>query len=339
MSFLQVAWFVLIGVLLTGYAILDGFDLGVGIGYLFAKKERERRVFLNAIGPVWDGNEVWLIAAGGVLFAAFPMVYATVFSGFYLALMLVLFGLIFRAVALEFRGKMESEKWRRRWDAAFSVGSIIPALLFGVAVGNIMRGVPLDPSGNFAGSFFGLLNPYALIVGFLGFSFFATQGALFLVLKTEGDLAESVRSRASRAWLFYAGLFGIASLATFIFESHLLSNYLSAPLLFLIPAATIFTMAMTGYDIKKGSSKRAFIFNSLSVAGLVGMAGAAVFPNLVPALGNPEGGLTAANASSSPLTLTVMLIIALIGMPLVIGYTIFVYRTFGGKVDLEKGIY
>jgi len=177
MSFLQVAWYFLIGLFLLVYAILDGFDLGVGFWYLFAKKEDHRRLLLNAIGPVWDGNEVWLLTGGAAIFAAFPQIYATVFSGFYLALMLVIFGLIFRAVSIEFRDKGESPGWRNFWGAAFGIGSILAALLFGVAVGNILRGLPLDEHGNFTGTFFTLLNPYALLIGLLGFVMFATHGA------------------------------------------------------------------------------------------------------------------------------------------------------------------
>jgi len=175
---LQVTWFLLIGVLLTGFAILDGFDLGVGVWHLRARGDRERRTLLNAVGPVWDGNEVWLLTAGGALFAAFPPVYASVFSGFYMALMLLLLALIFRAVSMEFRGKVESDGWRRFWDLGFGLGSALPAILFGVAVGNIMRGIPLDADGNFTGTFFSLLHPYALATGLLSLAAFVCHGAI-----------------------------------------------------------------------------------------------------------------------------------------------------------------
>ena len=178
MTTYQIIWFILVGVLLGGYALLDGFDLGVGFWHLFTKGDRARRIALTSIGPVWDGNEVWLLTGGGALFAAFPPVYATVFSGFYLAMMLVVISLIFRAVALEFRSKVEDERWRKAWDVAFSLGSILAALLFGVAVGNVLRGVPLDGEGNFTGTFFGLLNPYSLVFGLLSVAMVATHGAL-----------------------------------------------------------------------------------------------------------------------------------------------------------------
>src|SRR5450756_2412977 len=196
-GFLQAAWFVLVGVLLVGYAILDGFDLGVGMQHLTtARTDDERRILMNSIGPVWDGNEVWLITAGGALFAAFPKVYATVFSGFYLALMLVLAALILRAVSLEFRSKERGRAWRTTWDVAFCVGSLLPAVLFGVAIGNVMRGVPLDGQGDYAGTFVGLLSPFALAVGLLSAAMFLMQGAAWLLLKTEGALQARARRTA-----------------------------------------------------------------------------------------------------------------------------------------------
>ena len=339
MTTLQVTWFFLVGVLLTGYAILDGFDLGVGIWHLKAKKNKDRRKFLNAIGPVWDGNEVWLLTGAGAIFAAFPMVYATVFSGFYLALMLILFGLIFRAVSIEFRSQKEDINWRNKWDLAFSVGSMIPALLYGVAIGNLLRGVKLDASGQFAGSFFGLLNPYALIIGVTGFAMFATHGALFIVLKTEGKIAQEAKGWAQKAWKAYLALFGIATLFTFVFERHLLTNFMSLPVLWVIPIVAVFSIAMIGFYNKRDSAWSAFISSSVSIAGMMALVGASLFPNLVRSLTNPAWSLTVANSSSSQLTLTVMLVITLIGMPLVLGYTWFVYKTFSGKVKQEHIIY
>ncbi len=339
MSFLQVTWFFLIGVLLTGYAILDGFDLGVGFWHLFTRKDENRRILLNAIGPVWDGNEVWLLTGSGAIFAAFPHVYATVFSGFYLALMLVLFALIFRAVSVEFRSSVPSPRWRNAWDIAFAVGSIIPTLLFGVAFGNILRGLPLDESKNFVGNFFTLLNPYALLIGLVGFAMLATHGALYLVLKTESNLAQRAASWAKRAWTIYLVLFIVASAVTVTAQRQLLENYKAVPILWLLPFFALGTIIMIGLFIGKGKQVKAFIFSALSIVGLMAMSGAALFPNLVPALGNPELSLTVMNASSSSLTLKTMLILALVGMPVVIGYTVWVYRTFAGKVKLESDSY
>jgi cytochrome bd ubiquinol oxidase subunit II len=336
---LQVIWFFLIGILLVGYAILDGFDLGVGIWHLFAKKDEDRRKLLNSIGPVWDGNEVWLLTGGGAIFAAFPHVYATVFSGLYLALMLVLFALIFRAVSLEFRSKVESPRWRGTWDAAFAVGSMLPALLFGVAMGNMLRGLPLAEGKDFAGTFFGLLNPYALLIGVLGFAMFAMHGALYIVLKTEGDLAQRAKSWAGKAWMAYVGLFILAVIVTLITQPQLLANYKALPFLWVVPVIALVAIVMAGLKNGKGQAGQAFAWSVVSIVGLMGMCGSGLFPKLVPALNDPELSLTIANASSSPLTLKVMLIIAAIGVPIVLAYTAWTYKIFSGKVQLTPDSY
>jgi cytochrome d ubiquinol oxidase subunit II len=339
MSALQTIWFLLIGVLLTVYAILDGFDLGVGFWHLFTKKDEHRRAFLNAIGPVWDGNEVWLLTGGGAIFAAFPHVYATVFSGLYLALMLVLFALIFRAVSIEFRSKSPSASWRNTWDRAFSIGSVVPALLFGVAVGNILRGLALDATKNFTGTFFDLLNPYALLFGLLSFAMFITHGALYLVLKTENELALRAKRWAQNVWGIYLGLFVLASIVTIITQPQLLENYFNVPVLWLFPIFAIAMIIAVRVFNGKDKAGRAFLSSSLAIVGLCATAAAGLFPNLVPALNNPQWSLTVVNASSSTLTLTVMLILALLGMPIVIGYTIWIYRTFRGKVKLDADLH
>jgi len=221
---LQTVWFLLITVLLIGYAVLDGFDLGVGVLHLLARSEQERRLHINAIAPVWDGNEVWLLTAGGALFAAFPPVYATVFSGLYLALVLVLLALIFRAVAMEFRGKVDSPGWRRAWDWAFGLGSLLPAVLFGVAFGNVVRGLPIDADGRYTGSFFDLLNPYALAVGVLSLALFVVHGALYLAVRTDGALRERMRSVVSRWWPVCVVLYIIVMVLTFIESRDLLAT-------------------------------------------------------------------------------------------------------------------
>jgi cytochrome d ubiquinol oxidase subunit II len=339
MSPLQVIWFFLIGLLLTGYAMLDGFDLGTGIWHLFAKGDEHRRTNLNAIGPVWDGNEVWLLTGGGAIFAAFPHVYATVFSGLYLALMLVLFALIFRAVSLEFRSKRASARWRGTWDVVFSIASIIPALLFGVAVGNILRGLPLDASKNFTGNFFDLLNPYALLVGLLGFAMLATHGALYLTMKTEGEPHERAKRWALTAWVVYLGLYLVAAVVTILSQPQLLENYSALPILWLLPVFALAMIILIPVFRSKGRDGRAFAASSLSIIGLCATAAAGLFPNLVPALGNPQWSLTITNSSSSALTLETMLILALVGMPFVVGYTIWIYRTFRGKVKMEPTLH
>lgn len=333
---LQITWFLLIGLLLTVYAILDGFDLGLGFWHLFARKDEERRMLIQSVGPVWDGNEVWLLTGGGAIFAAFPPVYATVFSGFYLALMLLLLALIFRAVSVEFRSKVESPGWRKAWDLAFSLGSSLAALLFGVALGNLLRGLPLDAEGNFTGSFFTLLNPYALLIGAVGFCMLLTHGALYVALKTGGELETRARGWARTAWYFYLGLFVLASVVTIAAMPGLLDNYLHSPILFGIPVLALSFIVLLGVFVIKGNPRRAFLFSALSIVGLMTTAGASLFPRFVPTLGAPELSLTAFNASSSELTLTTMLILALIGMPIVITYTVWVHKKFAYKINLGE---
>jgi cytochrome d ubiquinol oxidase subunit II len=339
MTGLQIAWFFLIGVLLIGYAILDGFDLGVGFWHLFTRNDEERRIVLNSIGPVWDGNEVWLLTGGGAIFAAFPPVYASVFSGFYLAMMLVLLALISRAVSLEFRSKVEDPRWRKTWDVVFAVSSSLAALLFGVALGNILRGVPLHDNGDYAGTFFGLLNPYALVIGLTGLAMLTTHGGLYLTIKAEHDLADRARSWAQRAWWAYIALAAVGTIWTLVGQPHLLRNYLAYPVLFVLPVAAVAAIVATRLWSKQGKDTKAFVASSVGIAGLMATAGVGLFPNLVPALGAPERSLTAFNASSSQTTLTAMLVVALVGMPLVLLYTAFIYRTFRGKVQLDEHSY
>ena len=336
---LQTIWFALIGVLFIGYAILDGFDLGVGVLHLFARTDHERRVHLNAIGPVWDGNEVWLLTGGGALFAAFPVVYATVFSGFYIALMLLLAALIFRAVAIEFRSKMESPRWRGFWDRAFGIGSLLPAILLGVAFGNILRGVPIDGQQMWTGSFAGLLNPYAILVGLLSLCLFTMHGALYLSLKTEGELRARVAAWIPASWMVTMGLYVVATIATmfvspFLFEDILKNPYFWVLFLLLLAAALYIPVAA-----KSQRHGRALIASSVMIACMIGVSALSLFPRLVPSLTDLRYSLTVTNASSSQTTLSTMFVIALIGMPLVILYTVVIYRVFKGKVIITGESY
>ncbi|MBP1649156.1 MAG: Cytochrome bd-I oxidase subunit [Bacteroidetes bacterium] len=336
---LQTIWFLLVGVLITGYAILDGFDLGVGVLHLFLKNEQERRISMNAIGPVWDGNEVWLLTGGGALFAAFPIVYATVFSGFYLALMLLLVALIFRAVSMEFRGKVDSPHWKKVWDWAFGIGSLLPAVLFGVAFGNILHGIPINEHGTFTGSFLGLLNPYAILIGVLSLTLFTMHGAIYLALKSEGELHDRMIGIASSFWVSTVGLYLLATLASIFVSSFLFEEMLVNPLfwvLFLVLLASLISIPVL---LKGKNLFKAFLASSMLIASMIGLSAVSLFPRLVPSVTNLDYSLTIRNASSTPATLTVMLIIALIGMPLVIGYTIFIYRVFKGKVALNESSY
>jgi cytochrome d ubiquinol oxidase subunit II len=335
---LQETWFLLIGVLLVGYAILDGFDLGAGMLHLFiARDDRDRRLVMNAIGPVWDGNEVWLLTAGGAIFAAFPKVYATVFSGLYLALMLLLVGLILRAVSLEFRSKVADPRWRASWDLAFAVGSFLPALLFGVAIGNVLRGLPLTADGEFAGTFLGLLNPFSVIVGLLSTAMFLMQGAAWLAVRLENGLRARAIRIARFSWLAFIALWVVATAFARVEAPRLFDNYTNAltwlaPLLFLA-STTLFPILVARRPWA------AWAASSLSIAMLIAIMGQALFPFMVPALGDPALGLTIRNASSTALTLRVMLVIALIGMPFVIGYTIWIYRNFRTPVVLDEQSY
>lgn len=335
MTTLQITWFFVLALLIVGYTLLDGYDLGVGIWYLFTPREEDRRTLIAAIAPFWDGNEVWVITAGGATFAAFPPVYATVFSGLYLALMLVLLALIVRGVSIEFGGKDPSPQNRVWWNLGFGLGSTLAALLFGVAVGNLLHGLPLDARGNYTGTFLSLLNPFALLVGVLNVAMLATHGALYLRLKTGGALSVTAKMWAQNAWLAYFPLTIITMLVAALTQPHLVSNYLAFPLLWALPVLTLLALLLAYVWNSRNHRKMAFLADSIGITLLLVTAVVALFPTLVPALGHPAWNLTAANASSSQLTLQVMLIITLIGMPFVLAYTIWIHRIFGGKVQGE----
>lgn len=332
---LNIVWFFLVGILIIGYAILDGFDLGVGSVYLFAKFQ-ERDIARNSIAPVWDGNEVWLITGGGALFAAFPMAYATAFSGFYLALILLLFALIFRAVSLELRNHFESESTKTLFDWIFSISSIAAIVLFGVAVGNVLSGLDVDKNGNYIGTFFDLLNPYSILVGVLAFFMLSYQGTVWLFLKTEGEFQQKVKNWAKIYWSGYIILFAICTLLTYVLHKNLFNNYLTNPLMFVIPLLAIIFMLASIIRIQRNQALCAMIASSLSIAMVILTAYLSLFPNLIIAK-NPAYSLNIYNAASSQLTLKTMLIIALIGMPLVLIYTIYSYRVFRGKTKIEEG--
>ncbi len=339
MPSLQTVWFVLIGLLLVGYAVLDGFDLGAGIVHLFvARNDEERRSVLNAIGPVWDGNEVWLITGGGALFAAFPLVYATVFSGFYLAVMLLLGALILRAVSIEFRSKETNGLWRRSWDAGFALGSALAALLFGVALGNVVRGLPLDAGGVYRGGLAGLLNPFAIVMGLLTLGLAAQQGSSWLVLKTEGALQARARIAGLAATLLVVAAWIVATVIAWGDSNRIFDNFGRTPLAWTGPVAAAIALAAMLYAYRRRRELLAFLLSSVVVAGLAVTAGATLYPNLVPAV-DATRSLTVDNAHSSDVTLTVMLVVALVGMPIVLAYTGFVYWKFKGKVQLDEAGY
>jgi cytochrome d ubiquinol oxidase subunit II len=333
---LNTIWFLLVGILIVGYAVLDGFDLGIGsLFYFLAKTDEEKKTLVNAIGPVWDGNEVWLLTGGGALFAAFPLVYATVFSGFYLAMMLVLFGLIFRAVGVEYYFKAENDNLQPLMGKLFFIGSFLPALLFGVAVGNVVSGIPLDEAQNYAGSFFGLLNPYALLLGVVGLIAFLLQGSTYAVLKTEGDLLIRAKNFAVKFSLVLLGLWVVGGFASWMATPHLFTNYNQLPVLYLLPLLTLISLIIIPVLVKRESFGKLFTASSTAMATMILTLAAGIFPNWVIAT-NPAQNLTIYNASSSPLTLKVMLIIALVGMPLVLIYTGYVYYVFRGKASPRR---
>jgi len=336
---LNTLWFVLVGVLFTGYAMLDGFDLGIGALHLFTRDDTERRVLLNSIGPVWDGNEVWLVTGGGALFAAFPNVYATVFSGFYLAFILLLFALIFRAVAIEFRSKQPMRWWRQMWDVGFSAGSLLSALLIGVAMGNIAWGVPIDASGEFAGTFLGLLKPYPLLLGVTTVALFMMHGAIYGLMKTEGALHDKLRRWAMNAIIFFVICAAITTMATLLYVPHVAARVRENPWLFSLALANMLAIANIPREFYHGRDWRAFLSSCATMLTLMALFGIDQYPNLVFSQPNPGNSLTIYNAASSPKTLGIMLVIAGIGVPVVIAYTICIYWIFRGKVKMDRMSY
>ncbi|PKN18833.1 MAG: cytochrome d ubiquinol oxidase subunit II [Deltaproteobacteria bacterium HGW-Deltaproteobacteria-6] len=326
----QILWFVLIFMLLLGYALLDGFDLGVAVLLPFLGKTKEEKdTLIASIGPFWDGNEVWLITGGGALFAAFPHAYATAFSGFYLAMMLVLLALIFRAVSMEFRAN-DPER-AGLWEKAFVGGSALAALLFGVALGNVIYGVPLTGKMEYAGSFFTLLRPVPLLFGLTGLAAVLLQGASWAVMKTEGELQE----RSFKAVKILLWINAVAAVIYFVVLAAAFHR-LWANILFYV--AVEFTFAgLIGlyYSLGRKHEAAPFWESSLSFTGLFLAAGALQFPRLITASNNPNFSLTIYNSSTGLYTLQVMAVIALIGMPIVAGYTIFVHRLFKGKARTD----
>ncbi|MBI1977799.1 MAG: cytochrome d ubiquinol oxidase subunit II [Candidatus Omnitrophica bacterium] len=336
---LNTIWFLLVGILLTGYAVLDGFDLGVGALHLLAKKDEERRMMLNSIGPIWDGNEVWLVVGGGALFAAFPNVYATAFSGFYLAFMLLLFALIFRAVAIEFRSKQPMKWWRTLWDILFSMASILSSFLIGIALGNIAWGIPLSKGGDFQGNFLTLIHPYSLLVGVTTVALFMMHGAIYVVLKTEGELREKILGWVNNAIIFFVICYVTTTMATLLYLPHMTELIKKHPILFIIPLLNMLAVANIPREIYHRRDFLAFLSSCASVALLMTLFGIGMYPDLIFSNPHPEHSLTIYNAASSQKTLTIMLVIALIGMPLVISYTASIYWIFRGKVKLDQTSY
>ena len=328
-------WFILWGVLWAIYFILDGFDLGIGsIMPFFAKSNEEKRIMYNAMGPFWDGNEVWLIMAGGVTFAAFPKTYAVMFSSLYTPLMLLLFALILRGVSFEFRSKVDSPGWRKLWDTCNFLGSFLPALLLGVAFANIFKGIPIDAEGILQGNLLTLLNPYGLAGGVLFVLLFAHHGALWLAYKSVGDVHDRAVALAGKLWPIMAGVVVLFLVMSFAM-TQLFTNYLVNPILFVILLVAVAGLLLTCHYRRAGRilaswGASAVLIGTTALFGVVG-----IFPALLPSSLNPAYSLTIANSSSTPLTLAIMLGVALVFVPVVIAYQIWTLRTFRHPVTKE----
>ena len=337
---LQFSWFAIFVILLTGFSVLDGFDLGVGIFHLFSKSDKERRLMLNTIGPVWDGNEVWLVTAGGALFAGFPDVYATLCSAFYIPLMVLLSGLIFRAVAIEFRSKQPMAWWRWMWDILFSTASLIIALGLGVVMGNLIGGIPLDNQKEFTGTFLSLLNPYALMVGVLVVALFSMHGVIYVLMKTDGGLHEKMRGWVNSAIILFIMMYAFTTVATLIYFPHMAEAIKERPLFLLVAMINMLAIANIPREIHHNRDGRAFLSSVVNIICLMALFGIGTFPNVIRAVNDPEQlSLTIWNSSSSHKTLTILHIIAAIGIPMVLSYTTAIYYIFRGKVRLDSTSY
>ncbi|EOQ36637.1 cytochrome d ubiquinol oxidase subunit II [Brucella abortus] len=361
---LRIIWWVLLGVLLIGFAAMDGFDLGVGTFLPFvARTDVERRVVINTIGPVWEGNQVWLILGGGAIFAAWPPLYAVSFSGFYLAMFVILFALILRPVGFKFRSKRDGETWRNSWDWALFIGGFVPALIFGVAVGNVLQGVPFRLNGDlqifYEGSFFGLLNPFALLCGILSVTMLTMHGAAWLVLKTDGVIQARARAYGSVAALLTVILYIVAGAISWLWVSgyHITSavvmdgpsnplqktveldhgawfaNYANYPILLIAPALGILGALAVLATLRGGRELAPLLFGKLSIFGIISSVGVSMFPFILPSSIDPQSSLTVWDSSSSHQTLFIMLVVTVVFIPIIVAYTAWVYKVLWGKVD------
>jgi len=336
---LQTIWFFLWGLLWALYFMTDGFDLGIGTLYpILGKTDEDKNTMINAMGPLWDGNEVWLLTAGGVTFAAFPLVYSVMFSSLYTALMLILFALIIRGVSFEFRNQINHPVWIKVWDTCIFVGSIAPAILFGVAFANIFQGIPIDGEGLYQGNLFTLLNPYGLLGGVLFLLLFVQHGANWIIIRSEGDLHDRAAKLSKNIWpvlLAVAVIFLVASW----FATPLYQNYLTSPILFVVILVTVAALLGVRFYLEKGNWFSAWFSSALTIVGATFFGVIGLFPNLFPSSINAEYSLSAYNASSSPLTLKIMLVVAILFVPLVLVYQVWTYNLFKGKVRPEDMMY
>jgi len=344
---METVWFVLVAFMLIAYVVLDGFDLGAGIMHLaVARTDDERRMVLRAIGPVWDGNEVWLLAGGGTLFFAFPLLYASSFSGFYLPLNMVLWLLILRGIGIEFRMHIDNELWRDFFDGLFALGSVLLSIFFGAALGNVIRGVPLRPDHYFFEPLWtnfrpgvnpGVLDWYTVLAGVLALVALTVHGGHYLALKTEGDLGRRARAAARGFWPLLAALTAASCAATLLVRPKVTANYIAHPVGFLIPVVVAASLILMFSAQRAGNDLRAFLSSCAYLAFMLGGAAFSLYPSVLPSSNPAVPDLTIYNAAAGPYSLTYGVIWWSIGILIAIGYFIFVYRMFRGKVSLQAG--
>ncbi|SCK50013.1 cytochrome bd-I ubiquinol oxidase subunit 2 apoprotein [Variovorax sp. HW608] len=365
-EFLRVVWWLLLGVLLVGFAVMDGFDLGTGMLLPFAgRDDLERRVIINSVGPVWEGNQVWLILGGGAIFAAWPQLYAVSFSGFYIAMFAILVALILRPVAFKFRSKQGDAAWRGRWDAALFIGGFVPSLICGVAMGNVLQGVPFrfgtDMQIHYDGSFFGLLNPFALLCGLVSVAMLAMHGAAWLQLKTAGPVAARARGYGSVAAVLTVALYAVAGVLLWKFvdgyrvtsslppdgpsnpllktvEVHAsawVTNYAAHPVLYIVPGLGLAGALVALLGFRMRAEMLTLLASAASIAGIILSVGVSMFPFILPSSADPRASLTAFDSSSSHLTLFIMLVVTAFFIPIIVAYTGWIYHVLRGKVDRD----
>ncbi len=330
---INTAWFVALAFMLAGYAVLDGFDLGVGALHLMlGRHAAERARLIDTIGPVWNGNEVWLLGAGGAMVVAFPHLYAASFSGFYLALMLVLWLLLARGLGLEFRHQIQHPMWHQAWDVTFSLASALLAVLFGIAIGNVLRGVPFDETGEFRGTFAVLLNPFALLGGALSLATLSCHGAAWVALKTDGELQARARRFGARLWWLAIALLAAMIGGSFVVRPDFTKNFTAHPLLMIFPAAAIAAALLNSRARTRGMDRQAFLYSSAYIAGILSSIAAGLYPVLLPALpGSPHPGLDIYNAAAPAGSMRIALAIYLVGLSIVAVYLVNIYRIWRGK--------
>ena len=332
-------WFLIFGAVISGYAILDGFDLGAGALHLLLKKEQSRRIALNAIGPIWDGNEVWLVIGGGALFAGFPVAYAAIFSAFYIPFMIFLVAIIFRGVAIEFRSKEPMLWWRKAWDIIYCIASATMALSLGLMLGNVAYGIPLNSDHEFTGNWWQFFHPFTIMVAVTTLFLFMMHGAIFLAMKTEDRLFAKLNILARRFTIFFVLSFVLTTLYTLLYIPHLTDFFRSNPVFFIIPVIMVLAIADIPRELKKRRFRLSFISSSITIAMLLIMVATEVFPYLLYSTSEKANSITIYNAAASGKTMKILLIIALIGTPLAAIYTSFVFWTFKGKVKLDESSY